>query len=65
MKRKEQLFKDMTFKTKDLETQINEVEQVSRDLRAQLDGRKTAIEELNQECREAEDEKTKLDDERR
>jgi septal ring factor EnvC (AmiA/AmiB activator) len=65
MKRKEQLFKDMTFKTKDLEKQINEVEQVSRDLRAQLDGRKTAIEELNQECREAEDEKTKLDDERR
>lgn len=65
MKRKDQLYKDMTSKTKDLETQISGVEQESRDLRAQLDGRKATIEELSAECREAEDEKAKLDDERR
>jgi septal ring factor EnvC (AmiA/AmiB activator) len=65
MKRKDQLYKDMTSKTQDLETQISDVEQESRSLRAQVDGRKTAIEELSTECREAEDEKSKLDDERR
>lgn len=65
MKRKDHLFKDMTSKTEDLEKQISNVEAETRGLRAQLDGRKETIEELAAECREAEDEKAKLDDERR
>jgi septal ring factor EnvC (AmiA/AmiB activator) len=65
MKRKDHLFKDMTSKTKDLETQIGHVESDIHDLRGQLDGRKQTIEDLTKECREAEEEKAKLDDERR
>jgi septal ring factor EnvC (AmiA/AmiB activator) len=65
MKRKDQLFKDMTSKTKDLETQIANVEFETQELRAQLDGRKETIDKLTKECREAEEEKAKLDDERR
>jgi septal ring factor EnvC (AmiA/AmiB activator) len=65
MKRKDHLLKDMTSKTKDLETQIGDVETETHELRAQLDGRKEAIEELSAEFREAEEEKVKLDDERR
>jgi structural maintenance of chromosome 3 (chondroitin sulfate proteoglycan 6) len=65
MKRKDHLFKDMTSKTKDLEKQISNVEAETGELRAQLDGRKETIEELAAECREAEEEKAKLDDERR
>ena len=65
MKRKDHLFKDMTSKTKDLEKQISNVEAETHELRAQLDGRKETIEELAAECREAEEEKAKLDDERR
>jgi septal ring factor EnvC (AmiA/AmiB activator) len=65
MKRKDHLLKDMTSKTKDLEMQIGDVENETQELRAQLDGRKEAIEELSAEYREAEEEKVKLDDERR
>jgi septal ring factor EnvC (AmiA/AmiB activator) len=65
MKRKDNLLKDMTSKSKDLETQIDNVESETRDLRAQLDGRKETIDQLTKECRDAEEEKAKLDDERR
>jgi uncharacterized coiled-coil DUF342 family protein len=65
MKRKDQLFKDMTSKAKDLETQIDTVDTETHEMRAKLDGRKTTIDELNAECREAEEQKAKLDDERR
>jgi len=65
MKRKESLAKDMTSKTKDLETQIATIEKEVGDLRKQLDGRKETIEQLTKESRDAEEEKAKLDDERR
>ena len=65
MKRKDHLSKDMTTKSADLENQIKTVESEITDLRAKLDGRKTAIEDLSAECREAEETKAKLDDERR
>jgi septal ring factor EnvC (AmiA/AmiB activator) len=65
MKRKTHLFKDMTSKAKDIETQIANVESETLELRAQLDGRKETIDQLTKECRDAEDEKAKLDDERR
>jgi len=65
MKRKDQLFKEMTSKTKDLESQIANVETETLELRGQLDGRKETIDQLNKECREAEEERAKLDDERR
>jgi septal ring factor EnvC (AmiA/AmiB activator) len=65
MKRKDNLLKDMTSKSKDLEKQIGNVESETHDLRAQLDGRKETIDQLTKECRYAEEEKAKLDDERR
>ena len=65
MKRKDQLFKETTAKTKDLETQISNVEFETHEFRAQLDGRKETIDQLNKESREAEEERAKLDDERR
>jgi len=65
MKRKDHLLKDMTSKAKDLETQIGNVESETFELRAQLDGRKETIDQLTKECREAEEDKAKLDDERR
>ena len=65
MKRKEQLFKDMSSKAQDLETQIDRVEADTLDMRARLDGRKATIDELSAECRDAEEGKAKLDDERR
>jgi structural maintenance of chromosome 3 (chondroitin sulfate proteoglycan 6) len=65
MKRKDQLLKDMTSKAQDLETQIGNVESDTLEMRAKVDGRKTTIDELSAECREAEEEKAKLDDERR
>ena len=65
MKRKESLAKDMTSKTKDLETQISAIEKEVGDLRKQLDGRKETIEQLTKDSRDAEEEKAKLDDERR
>jgi septal ring factor EnvC (AmiA/AmiB activator) len=65
MKRKDHLYKDMSSKAKDLETQIKNVETETLELRAQLDGRKEAIDQLTKECRDAEEEKAKLDDERR
>jgi phage shock protein A len=65
MKRKESLAKEMTSKTKDLENQISAIEKEVGAVRTQLDGRKEAIEELARESRDAEEEKAKLDDERR
>ena len=65
MKRKDHLFKDMTSKAKDLEKQIGNIESETLELRAQLDGRKETIDQLTKECRDAEEEKAKLDDERR
>jgi septal ring factor EnvC (AmiA/AmiB activator) len=65
MKRKESLAKEMTSKTKDLENQISAIEKELGAVRTQLDGRKEAIEELARESRDAEEEKAKLDDERR
>jgi peptidoglycan hydrolase CwlO-like protein len=65
MKRKDQLLKDMTSKAEDLESQIGNVESDTLEMRARLDGRKAAIDELIAECRETEEEKAKLDDERR
>jgi structural maintenance of chromosome 3 (chondroitin sulfate proteoglycan 6) len=65
MRRKDHLYKDMTSKAKDLESQISNVEAETRELRAQLDGRKETIDQLTKECRDAEEEKAKLDDERR
>ena len=65
MKRKEILLKDMSSKSKDLETQIDNVETETRELRTQLDGRKETIDQLTKECRDAEEEKARLDDERR
>jgi septal ring factor EnvC (AmiA/AmiB activator) len=65
LKRKDHLFKDMTSKAKDLETQIRNIESETLELRSQLDGRKETIDQLTRECRDAEEEKAKLDDERR
>lgn len=65
VKRKDQLLKDMTSKAQDLDTQIGNVESDTLEMRAKVDGRKATIDELSAECREAEEEKAKLDDERR
>lgn len=63
--RKQSLHKDMSSKIQTLETQIANVESEFRELRARLDGRKEAIEQLNAETREADETRAKLDDERR
>jgi len=57
--------KDVTSKAKDLENQIIRVVDETYDLRAKLDGRKETIDQLARESKEAEEEKAKLDDERR
>ena len=65
MKRKEQLFKDMSAKAGEIESQIKNVESDIDELRGRLDGRKATIDELTAENRAAEEEKSKLDDMRR
>lgn len=55
----------MTSKTQDLEQQIHTTESEIYELRAQFDGRKQTIDDLSREFRQAEEEKAKLDDERR